>query len=375
MDATLRLLTPTRALGQMGRVVGVGKRTFVDTAGADWMIPAFPGSASSISPPQFTLGAPQLWRRADVPAVVRKLCSALTIVALAITGAGSALARAVPVRRIASAGSAAVGGGAAGGFAYLQSPTSLVVQEQRTRRVYGVSMGCQPMALARDAVALSCQGVKAALILRLASGNVTGVDIAANALSDGQPSGDVTPLALGTQWLLGYYTSPLDYPHNETATTVAVNWRTGATVYLGSADPLGPRAYPDLNAPGLRARLCAPTVRLPSDAGTFDDTRYAMITKAGPWILERKQDGFAVRRCGRLGDVLDPRPIADAALGTDTLATVSRSFAIKLENLTRGTTMDVVVPTTRPPTITFAGRHLLISVGEVDGSFSIYEAN
>ena len=295
--------------------------------------------------------------------------------AVLVGGASSALARAVPVRRVVDrAGSAAVGGGAAGGFAFMQSPTSLVVQSSRTRRVYTVSSGCRPTALASDAVALSCQGVQAALILRLASGTVSSVYVGANPLGDVQPNGDVTPLALGTQWLLGYYTWPLDYAHSED-TTVALNWRTGATVDLGAADPLGPRAYPDLNAPGLRARLCAPTVRLPSDAGTFDLTRYAMVTKAGPWILETKQDGYAVRRCGRHGDVLDPSPIAQAALGTDTLAYVTRSFAIKLVNLTRGTSMDVALHTARPPTVTFAGRRLVISIAEIDGSYSIYEAN
>jgi hypothetical protein len=161
-------------------------------------------------------------------------------------------------------------------------------------------------------------------------------------------------------------------------TTVALSRSTGAVVDLGPTDSFRRRAYPDLDAVGLRAPLCSPAVRLETGGcGPFDLTRYARVTKAGPWILETTLRSYVVKRCGRRGDVLHltiSTAAADAVLGTDTLAYLDHE-RVKVENLSRGTSISLAWPSTTQPSIALAGRHLLMSTLQAGGSYAIYEAD
>lgn len=197
-------------------------------------------------------------------------------------------------------------GGASGGYAYLGTPMSLVVQTSTARRSYAVPRGCAPTALARDAVALTCGDFDPPIVMLLTDGTFRAVAI--------PPGAVIQTLALGSEWLLGDDEFSPDGVHEED-TTYAIGWRSGRSIERGQTDPLGARSYPDVDAASLRAPFCALAVRLPRGDGPFEQTGVRALDKAGPWILESTDRSFVVKRYGRAGDVvhLTISPSADRA--------------------------------------------------------------
>jgi hypothetical protein len=292
----------------------------------------------------------------------------IVALALALVVASTTPAAAAPVglQHVASGVSAAVGGGGDGGYAYLATPTSLVVQTASARRAYAVPPGCAPTALASDAVALACPDVYAPIVMLLPYGTFRAVSI--------PPGAVIHTLALGTEWLLGDDEFSPDGVHGED-TTYAIDWRSGRTIELGQTDPIGAHAYPDLDDPGLRAPLCAPAVRLSrGNDAPFEQTRYATLAKVGPWILESTDRSFVVKRCGRAGDVVHltiSPSLTGAVLGTDTLAYLDHR-RIELETLPTAAPTSIPWPASAAPQLALSGRRLLVSEPQPDQTYAIY---
>jgi hypothetical protein len=282
------------------------------------------------------------------------------------------------LRRIGRSAYAAVGGAAAGNYAYAASSTALVVQTPRARRTYTVPAGCRVAGVASDAATLDCTPfVLSPVVLDLATGKLDAVPVPAAVTAVAM----IDPLAIGSQWVLGDERFSPDGVHSEEE-VVAVKRATGAIVDLGAGDPLGVHSYPDLNAPGLRAPLCSPITRLTDSQSVFDLTRYATVEKAGQWVLQTTPTSQVLQRCGHHGDIVrfpgnapasDPVD-PDAVLSTDTLAWVT-SKAIKLENLTNHTVRSFAWPTEAAPQLALVGRRLLISAPAAAGGYAIYETS
>jgi hypothetical protein len=309
---------------------------------------------------------------------MRPICRVCLGLALLLAATCTASPADAALRRIGRSAYAAVGGAAAGNYAYAASSTDLVVQTPSARRTYAVPAGCRVAGLASDAATLDCTPlVPRPVVLDLATGRLDAVPVAAAVTATAM----IDPLAIGSQWVLGDERFSPDAVHGEEK-VVAVKRATGAIVDLGAADPLGVHSYPDLNTPGLRAPLCSPITRLPDSQSSFDLTKYATVEKAGQWVLQTTPTSQILERCGHHGDIMrfpsntpasDPVD-PDAVLSTDTVAWVT-SKTVKLENLTKNTIRSFARPTKTAPQLALVGQRLIISAPAAAGGYAIYEAS
>jgi hypothetical protein len=309
---------------------------------------------------------------------MRHICRLSVGLALLLAATCAASPADAALRRIAASTYPAVGGAAAGIYAYAPNSTSLVVQTPSARRTYTVPAGCRVAGLTTDAAALDCTPlVLAPVVVDLATGRLDAVPVAAAVTAIAM----IDPLAIGSQWVLGAERFSTDGVHSEEK-TVAVKRTTGAIVDLGAADPLGVHSYPDLNAPGLRAQLCSPITRLAASQSSFDLTKYAAVEMVGQSVLQSTPTSQVLQRCGHHGhierfpsntpasDPVDP----DAVLSTDTVAWVT-ARTVKLENLTNRTVRSFAWPTKAAPRLALVGRRLLISAPAAPAGYTIYETS
>ncbi|MCW3047636.1 MAG: hypothetical protein JWO74_1920 [Solirubrobacterales bacterium] len=288
--------------------------------------------------------------------------------ALALASAWSVGPADAALRQVTIAASPAVGGGADGDLAYLQTPTVLVVTRQdRSRHEYAVPTGCAPDALTNDVVALTCPAgpdrPQAPTILRLSDGRLQPVAVPPDIAGVGVVS-------VGAHWLLGDASFAADAVGHLSEGIVAINWTTGRALELGREDPLGVRSYADLDSATLRRRLCAPITRARYGGGASDRTRYAVVNKIGPWVLEKASESQWLQRCGHRERQRFGRN-ASAVLGVDRVAYL-HGATVRVRDLRHGTVESIPWPTPSRPIIALGGRRLIVSEPTPDGRYVVY---
>ncbi|MCW3046208.1 MAG: hypothetical protein JWO74_492 [Solirubrobacterales bacterium] len=288
--------------------------------------------------------------------------------ALALASAWSVGPADAALRQVAIAASPAVGGGADGDLAYLQTPTVLVViRQDSSRHEYAVPTGCVPGALTNDVAALTCPAgpdrPRAPTILRLSDGRLKPVAVPPEI-------GDLGVVSVGAHWLLGDASFYTDAVGHFSEGIVAIDWTNGGVLELGRDDPLGVRSYADLDSATLRRRLCAPITRARYGGGASDRTRYAVVSKIGPWVLQSASEAQWLQRCGHPERQRFGRN-ASAVLGVDRVAYL-HGASVRVRDLRHGTVRSIPWPTRSRPVIALAGRRLIVSEPTPDGKYVIY---
>jgi hypothetical protein len=288
--------------------------------------------------------------------------------ALALASAWSVSPADAALRQLTMAASPAVGGGAHGDLAYLKTPTVVVVtRPDGSTQEYAVPTGCAPDALTDDAAALTCPAgpdrPEAPAILHLSDGRLQPVPV---------PSGIAAlgAVSVGAHWLLGDASFSTDTVGHLSEGIVAINRTTGRVLELGRHDPLGARSYADLDSTTLRRRLCAPVTRARYGGGASDRTRYAVVSKIGPWVLQSAAETQWLQRCGHRDRQRFGRN-ARAVLGTDRVAYL-HGATVRVRDLRHRTVTSIPWPTRSRPVIALAGRRLVVSEPTPDDKYIIY---
>lgn len=288
----------------------------------------------------------------------------LIAVAVAIACASvapTAEAAGLHLRQLATSPALPVGAGATGQLAYLTDQTSLAVRTSgQATRVHRVPAGCRPQALAKGLVALACPGTPPEVtpmvaVLDSATGAITPVATSQiRAALDGIRS-------IGAQWLVADVSSSADRVH-AVGRSVLVNWHTGETRELASADPYAKRGMLELDAPTPTRRLCQPITRT---------TSLAKVLRLGDWVLQAGSQP-SLRTCGQRTAIRFAAG-SRAVLGQDFVGYLQGRRVIHrdLRSNVRSTTPW---PSRSRPFLALLGRRLIVTTGRAD-SYKIYEAS
>lgn len=278
----------------------------------------------------------------------------LTTVAVGCLLVSSPPAQASSTNRIAMSPASAVGAGAADVFAYLASPTELVVRSGRTSSTHSVAEGCKPTAVRTGEVALVCpeagSGHGVPVVLRLRDGALHYPRI--------PPDSDAAPISvLGTKWLLLDVASSPDGLHT-VERRVAINRASQKLVDLADDDTFGRHRRLDFGVGRLAVPLCRSVSRRDYSGGAADRNRYALVTVSGRWTLQATAGSFWLQRCG---EEKASRYEYPAILSHGTLTSL-RGHDVLVRDLSSGHSKRIRVSSTVPPQIQRAGSHVVISV-------------